>query len=301
MMVNYTMSLAISRRNFAKTQQAEPGQAVPGAGRAGWEVEELVTTGVSDRERSRDRERERDGRGSSKNRDRDDRDRRRSKSRERDRGKDRERDYDYGREREYGRDRDRDRDRNRLGMEKTEVFSDTQPVIRSILGGYNVFIFAYVQIGSGKTYTMSGPTDLAEQYQGVNYRVLGDLFLLAEQRKNIVSYDVYVQMIEIYNEQVRDLLITNGLNKRYPLILVLFHAFSNWGQAKTLMFAHISPELDAVGETISTLKFAERVATIELGVACVNKNSTDVKELKEQILSLQAALARKEGQVKPLQ
>ncbi|KAI8022783.1 Kinesin-like protein KIN-14H [Camellia lanceoleosa] len=74
-----------------------------------------------------------------------------------------------------------------------------------------------------------------------------------------------------------------------------------WGQAKTLMFAHISPELDAVGETISTLKFAERVATIELGVACVNKNSTDVKELKEQILSLKAALARKEGQVKPLQ
>ncbi|CAL5340709.1 unnamed protein product [Camellia sinensis] len=73
------------------------------------------------------------------------------------------------------------------------------------------------------------------------------------------------------------------------------------GQAKTLMFVHISPELDAVGETISTLKFAERVATIELGVACVNKNSADVKELKEQIASLKAALAGKEGQVKPMQ
>ncbi|THG03788.1 hypothetical protein TEA_005374 [Camellia sinensis var. sinensis] len=54
------------------------------------------------------------------------------------------------------------------------------------------------------------------------------------------------------------------------------------GQAKTLMFVHISPELDAVGETISNLKFAERVATIELGVARVNKDSADVKELKEQ-------------------
>lgn len=58
------------------------------------------------------------------------------------------------------------------------------------------------------------------------------------------------------------------------------------GQAKTLMFVHISPEPDAVGETISTLKFAERVATVELGAAKVNKDSTDVKDLKEQVLTL---------------
>lgn len=55
------------------------------------------------------------------------------------------------------------------------------------------------------------------------------------------------------------------------------------GQAKTLMFVHISPEPDAVGETISTLKFAERVATVELGAARVNKDTSDVKELKEQV------------------
>ncbi|PHT77610.1 hypothetical protein T459_15662 [Capsicum annuum] len=66
------------------------------------------------------------------------------------------------------------------------------------------------------------------------------------------------------------------------------------GQAKTLMFVHISPEPDAIGETISTLKFAERVSTVELGAARVNKDTTDVKELKEQIASLKAALARKE-------
>lgn len=43
------------------------------------------------------------------------------------------------------------------------------------------------------------------------------------------------------------------------------------------MFIHISPEPDVVGETISTLKFADRVATIELGAAQVNKDSTYVK------------------------
>ncbi|KAM7274910.1 hypothetical protein ACFE04_016776 [Oxalis oulophora] len=73
------------------------------------------------------------------------------------------------------------------------------------------------------------------------------------------------------------------------------------GQAKTLMFIHISPEADAIGETISTLKFAERVATVELGVARVNKDGGDVKELKEQIASLKAALARKDAAMKHVQ
>jgi kinesin family protein C2/C3 len=35
-----------------------------------------------------------------------------------------------------------------------EVFLDTQPLIRSVLDGFNVCIFAYGQTGSGKTYTM---------------------------------------------------------------------------------------------------------------------------------------------------
>lgn len=35
-----------------------------------------------------------------------------------------------------------------------DVFSDTQPLIQSVLDGYNVCIFAYGQTGSGKTYTM---------------------------------------------------------------------------------------------------------------------------------------------------
>lgn len=51
------------------------------------------------------------------------------------------------------------------------------------------------------------------------------------------------------------------------------------------MFVHISPEPEALGETISTLKFAERVSTIELGTARVHKDNGEVKELKEQVLT----------------
>lgn len=52
------------------------------------------------------------------------------------------------------------------------------------------------------------------------------------------------------------------------------------------MFVHINPEVEAFGETISTLKFAERVSSIELGAARVNKESGQVKELKEEVVFL---------------
>lgn len=61
----------------------------------------------------------------------------------------------------------------------------------------------------------SGPDDLNEETIGVNYRALKDLFYLSEQRKDTISYEISVQMLEIYNEQVRDLLTTDGA-KRYP-------------------------------------------------------------------------------------
>lgn len=49
------------------------------------------------------------------------------------------------------------------------------------------------------------------------------------------------------------------------------------------MFVHINPELNAIGETISTLKFAERVASIELGAAQSNKETGEIRELKEEV------------------
>ncbi|TQE00324.1 hypothetical protein C1H46_014051 [Malus baccata] len=71
----------------------------------------------------------------------------------------------------------------------------------------------------------SGPRELTEKSQGVNFRALGDLFFIADQRKDTFRYDVSVQMIEIYNEQVRDLLVTDGSNKRYPLLVYCFYTF----------------------------------------------------------------------------
>lgn len=49
------------------------------------------------------------------------------------------------------------------------------------------------------------------------------------------------------------------------------------------MFVHINPEVTALGETISTLKFAERVATIDLGAAQSNKEGGEIREFKEEV------------------
>lgn len=64
---------------------------------------------------------------------------------------------------------------------------------------------------------------------------------------------------------------------------MLFLSFSTGGHAKTLMFVHINPEVNALGETISTLKFAERVATIDLGAAQSNKEAGEIREFKEEV------------------
>ncbi|KAI3472209.1 hypothetical protein Pfo_029697 [Paulownia fortunei] len=294
-----------------------------------------------------------------------------------------------------------------------EVFRDTQPLVRSVMDGYNVCIFAYGQTGSGKTHTMYGPPGGSAKELGISYLALNDLFGLSDQRKDITKYEIQVQMVEIYNEQVRDLLAEDSGTRKYPFTfthsmscvsnnnnlalpdatlhpvkstvdvinlmklsevnravgssainirssrshsilsvhvqgedasgsilrsclhlvdlagseqieksevtgdglreaphindslaclvdvitalaqknshipyrnskLTLLLQNSLGGNAKTLMFAHVNPERDSFGETLSTLKFAQRVSTVELGAARGNKESSEVLELKAQ-------------------
>lgn len=56
----------------------------------------------------------------------------------------------------------------------------------------------------------------SEETWGVNYRALRDLFQITKARADFMKYEVGVQMIEIYNEQVRDLLVSDGSSRRYP-------------------------------------------------------------------------------------
>ena len=90
-----------------------------------------------------------------------------------------------------------------------EVYQEAKPLVRSVLDGFNVCIFAYGQTGSGKTYTMSGKSE-NEAELGLNYRALADLFEQRDERRDEVEYSVKVQLVEIYNETIRDLLLSSG-------------------------------------------------------------------------------------------
>jgi len=87
------------------------------------------------------------------------------------------------------------------------VFEQTIPIVTSVLDGYNVCIFAYGQTGTGKTFTMEG----TPQHRGVNYRTLEELFRISEERNDVIKYELFVSMLEVYNEKIRDLLVENSV------------------------------------------------------------------------------------------
>ncbi|KAL0663776.1 hypothetical protein Bca4012_100613 [Brassica carinata] len=337
---------------------------------------------------------------------------------------------------------------------QAEVFTDIKPLVRSVLDGFNVCIFAYGQTGSGKTYTMTGPDGASEEDWGVNYRALNDLFKISQSRKGNINYEVGVQMVEIYNEQVLDLLSDDSSQKKYPFCFnflflyslsfftscfrftltlhtlgilsttsqnglavpdarmypvkstsdvitlmdiglqnrsvgatamnerssrshsivtvhvcgkdmktgsvlygnlhlvdlagservdrsevkgdrlreaqhinkslsslgdVIFSLASKsshipyrnskltqllqsslGGQAKTLMFVQLNPDAISYSESMSTLKFAERVSGVELGAAKSSKDGKDVRDLMEQLASLKDTIARKDEEIERL-
>ncbi|KAK7407182.1 hypothetical protein VNO78_08883 [Psophocarpus tetragonolobus] len=97
--------------------------------------------------------------------------------------------------------------------DQVDVFADASSMVISVLDGYNVCIFAYGQTGTGKTFTMEG----TEQNRGVNYRTLEHLFKVSKERSETFSYDISVSVIEVYNEQIRDLLATGQTSKRLEI------------------------------------------------------------------------------------
>ncbi|KDP29798.1 hypothetical protein JCGZ_18733 [Jatropha curcas] len=96
---------------------------------------------------------------------------------------------------------------------QVDVFADASPMVISVLDGYNVCIFAYGQTGTGKTFTMEG----TQQNRGVNYRTLEQLFKIAKERSETFTYSLSVSVLEVYNEQIRDLLATTPTSKKLEI------------------------------------------------------------------------------------
>ncbi|CAK9142309.1 unnamed protein product [Ilex paraguariensis] len=92
---------------------------------------------------------------------------------------------------------------------QADVFVEISQLVQSALDGYKVCIFAYGQTGSGKTYTMMGKPGSPDK-KGLIPRSLEQIF---ETRQALQpqgwKYEMQVSMLEIYNENIRDLLSAN--------------------------------------------------------------------------------------------
>ncbi|XP_027314273.2 kinesin-like protein KIF18A [Anas platyrhynchos] len=90
---------------------------------------------------------------------------------------------------------------------QVEVFEHTtKSVLDGFLNGYNCTVLAYGATGAGKTHTMLGsPED-----PGVMYLTMMALYNCMDQIKEDKICNVAVSYLEVYNEQIRDLLVNSG-------------------------------------------------------------------------------------------
>uniref|UniRef100_A0A452T5X5 Kinesin-like protein n=1 Tax=Ursus maritimus TaxID=29073 RepID=A0A452T5X5_URSMA len=85
------------------------------------------------------------------------------------------------------------------------------PILDEVIMGYNCTIFAYGQTGTGKTFTMEGERSPNEEYTweedplaGIIPRTLHQIF--EKLTDNGTEFSVKVSLLEIYNEELFDLL-----------------------------------------------------------------------------------------------
>ena len=91
------------------------------------------------------------------------------------------------------------------------------PLVDNIMSGVNACVIAYGQTGAGKTYTVFGPSMDAARVTAENATELGvilraahDIFERIDMDKGKYNYKVYVTYMQIYLDQIYDLISHTG-------------------------------------------------------------------------------------------
>ena len=91
------------------------------------------------------------------------------------------------------------------------------PLVDNIMAGVNACVIAYGQTGAGKTYTVFGPSMDAARVTaedatelGVIPRAAHDIFERIEMDRGKYNYKVYVTYMQIYLDQIYDLISHTG-------------------------------------------------------------------------------------------
>ena len=88
-----------------------------------------------------------------------------------------------------------------------EVYEQTtQPLIDSVLNGFNATVLAYGATGAGKTHTITG----THSDPGIIFRAMKDLYERIEAVKQSKVIEASLSYLEVYNETIRDLLVPSS-------------------------------------------------------------------------------------------
>nr|CCA23129.1 kinesinlike protein putative [Albugo laibachii Nc14] len=87
-----------------------------------------------------------------------------------------------------------------------EIFEEILPVLHPVVySGSHACIFAYGQTDSGKTYTMQG----TNESPGIYHHTGALLFHLIQNQNYCYEFKVSMQIVEIYNDEIYDLVAIN--------------------------------------------------------------------------------------------
>jgi len=160
----------------------------------------------------------------------------------------------FGRDMKFAFDRVFDENASQI-----ELFENTTKfLLPGVLNGFNATVFAYGPTGSGKTHTMIGNE---RSGHGVLILTVIQLFYLMESQRNEKQFKLSVSYLEVYNEQIHDLLsettqnlelredkdkqvVVSNLSVHYPVSVESVMDLLNKGNQKRIQF-----ETDANSES----------------------------------------------------
>eukprot|EP01043_Picozoa_sp_COSAG02_P000632 COSAG02_NODE_12_length_58022_cov_242.077379_15_plen_1141_part_00 len=134
--------------------------------------------------------------------------------------------------------------------------------VESVVRGYNGTIFAYGQTGSGKSHSMMGPPELMRQLsvgdvtsdaKGIIPRTVDHLFQLIKASPD-AEFKVSVSYLEVYQEQISDLLVPDRRSTNLKLVEVERGRFATRGLTRK----HVT----SAKEVITCLKDGDECRTI---------------------------------------
>ncbi|KUF91836.1 Kinesin protein [Phytophthora nicotianae] len=149
--------------------------------------------------------------------------------------------------------------------QQSDIWRCVDPLIRATFDGYNSTIFAYGQTGSGKTFTMGSGSSVhipPEDY-GIIPRVISYMFDQIDTKMQENAHykaELRIRFLEIYGEEIRDLLVTLG---------------DSTGESKVSLREGENGEVQVTGASeVEVVDSDECMRLLERGTLCRTTGST---------------------------